>query len=287
MKGLYGRPPREIEPDIMKKIIGNEKPITHRPADDIEPVLPKAIENLDSSLIEHEEDIISYCLFPETALEYFKWRKLLPDQRPPAPVELELQKISKAIESEKPEVGKEMASDISQTTAEESFMRPEDYQGLNDIMKKVAELNINELVIRKGDATISLKADSLQNSEMKFEILSPSEGEPEKIDVTTSQPEEVSKDTQIPVATDDIDLTNATTIDSPLAGNFYGAPAPGKPRLVNIGDTVKAGDTVCIVEAMKLINEISASVDCTIVNILVKDGESVEKGQPLMVIEKL
>ena len=287
VKGLYGRPPREIEPDIMKKIIGNEKPITHRPADDIEPILPQAIENLDSSLIEHEEDIISYCLFPETALEYLKWRKLPPDQRPPAPVELELQNISKALESEKIEVEEETVSDISQTTAEDSFMRPEDYQGLNDIIKKVAELNITELVIRKGDATISLKADSLQNSEMKFEILSPSEGEPEKIDVTTSQPEEVSKDTQVPVATDDIDLTNAITIDTPLAGNFYGAPAPGKPRLVNIGDTVKAGDSVCIVEAMKLINEISASEDCTVVNILVKDGESVEKGQPLMVIEKL
>ena len=78
LKGLYGRTPGKIDPDLQNKILGDEKPITHRPADDLEPIIPKAIENLDSSLIDHEEDIISYCLFPETALEYFIWRKIPP-----------------------------------------------------------------------------------------------------------------------------------------------------------------------------------------------------------------
>ncbi|GAI47901.1 unnamed protein product, partial [marine sediment metagenome] len=64
VKGLYGRAPGEIKQSLVKKILGNGKPITHRPADDLEPILPKAIENLDSSLIEHEERYYFILLIP-------------------------------------------------------------------------------------------------------------------------------------------------------------------------------------------------------------------------------
>ena len=93
-------------------------------------------------------------------------------------------------------------------------------------------------------------------------------------------PKEPSTDTT------DIDLSNALTIETPLAGNYYGASSPDKPSFVTAGDTVKAGQPVCIVEAMKLINEITAKTDCKIIDILVTDGQSVVKGQPLMVIEE-
>ncbi len=287
VKGLYGRPPKEIEPSIIKKIIGNEKPITHRPADDIEPMLPKAIENLDSSLIEHEEDIISYCLFPEPAIEFFKWRKLPPDKRLPAPAELELQETSKAFESDKQKTGKKTVLNSSETPSDVPIMGYEDYQGLSEIMQKVAELNINELIIRKGEASISVKADSFQTSEKESEVSHPSVIEPDKSDFKAAQPDEVPEDARGSQDTQDIDLAGATTINSTLSGNYYSSPTPGKSSYFNIGDNVKAGETVCIIEAMKLINEINASVDCKISKFLVKDGESVEKGQPLIVVEEL
>ena len=90
LKGLYGRPPGPVDEELLRAILGSEKPVTHRPADDLEPMLPKAAENLDSKLIEREEDIISYCLFPEQALEYFQWRRLPLEKRPPSPADLEL-----------------------------------------------------------------------------------------------------------------------------------------------------------------------------------------------------
>ena len=85
VKGLYGKPPAPIHYRIRKKILGNEKPITGRPADLLEPILPKATLNVEPGLIKSEEDIISYCLFPEPALEYFRWRNMPPEQRPLPP----------------------------------------------------------------------------------------------------------------------------------------------------------------------------------------------------------
>ncbi len=72
---------------------------------------------------------------------------------------------------------------------------------------------------------------------------------------------------------------------SPMVGTYYDAPAPGSPNFVKIGDPVKAGDTLCIIEAMKMMNQIEADVDGKIVAALAKNGEPVEFGQPLFVIE--
>jgi acetyl-CoA carboxylase biotin carboxyl carrier protein len=74
------------------------------------------------------------------------------------------------------------------------------------------------------------------------------------------------------------------TIDSPMVGTFYVAPAPGEEPFVKIGDTVEEKQTVCIVEAMKLMNEVGAKVPCIIEQILVEDAEPVEFGQPLFAV---
>lgn len=71
-------------------------------------------------------------------------------------------------------------------------------------------------------------------------------------------------------------------IIAPMVGTFYRSPAPGEPAFVNVGDHVSAGQTVCIVEAMKLMNDIEAEVAGEIVEILVENGDSIEYGQPLM-----
>ena len=74
-------------------------------------------------------------------------------------------------------------------------------------------------------------------------------------------------------------------VKSPMVGTFYRASAPGAPAFVDIGSTVKEGDTLCIIEAMKLLNEIDADASGTIRQILVENGQAVEFGQPLFIIE--
>lgn len=77
---------------------------------------------------------------------------------------------------------------------------------------------------------------------------------------------------------------NSKTIDAPIVGVFYAASAPGKAPFVSAGKKVKKGDVVCIIEAMKCMNEIQAEEDGEIVEVLAKDGELVEYGQPLFKI---
>ncbi len=77
------------------------------------------------------------------------------------------------------------------------------------------------------------------------------------------------------------------TIDSPMVGTFYVAPSPGAPAFVKVGDKVSKGDTIGIVEAMKIMNEIEAEFDCVIKQRLVEDGQPVEFGTPLFEVERL
>jgi acetyl-CoA carboxylase biotin carboxyl carrier protein len=73
-------------------------------------------------------------------------------------------------------------------------------------------------------------------------------------------------------------------VKSPMVGTFYRSSAPGAPAFVEVGATVKEGDTLCIIEAMKLLNEIDADLSGTITKVLVENGQPVEFGQPLFVI---
>jgi acetyl-CoA carboxylase biotin carboxyl carrier protein len=73
-------------------------------------------------------------------------------------------------------------------------------------------------------------------------------------------------------------------VKSPMVGTFYRAAGPGKPAFVEVGDSITSGQTVCIIEAMKLLNEIEAGADGVIKKILVENGQPVEYGQPLFII---
>jgi acetyl-CoA carboxylase biotin carboxyl carrier protein len=76
-----------------------------------------------------------------------------------------------------------------------------------------------------------------------------------------------------------------TTITAPMVGTYYGAPAPGAKPFVQIGSKVEVGDTLCIIEAMKMMNQIESEAAGTVVAILAENGEPVEFGQPLFIIE--
>ncbi len=80
-------------------------------------------------------------------------------------------------------------------------------------------------------------------------------------------------------------VRNEHVVKSPMVGTFYRSAAPGAKAFVEVGDSIKAGETVCIVEAMKILNEIEADKSGTILKILCENGQAVEYGQPLFVIE--
>jgi acetyl-CoA carboxylase biotin carboxyl carrier protein len=82
-------------------------------------------------------------------------------------------------------------------------------------------------------------------------------------------------------------VKSGETINSPMVGTYYSSPSPESPSFVEVGATIKKGQTLCILEAMKIMNEVEAEFDCKIVEILVKDGSPVEYDMPIFIVEKL
>jgi len=259
VQGLYGRSPAPIDPEVRRKILGNERVVTCRPADLMEPMLEKATKTLDPKLINNEEDIVSYCLFPEQALDYFKWRLLPVDQRPPSPAD---------IEQEKEKGGQAAQGDVA--TPRKQFMNSQDYKELHAIIDKITALRINEIIVKRDDVSISLKSTrpAGKSSKQPTSGSTPAGSQPAQQETPAASPS-----------------SGGLTVDAPLNGTFYSSPGPGKPPFAKEGDTVKAGDPVCIVEAMKLFNQIKAPQNCQLVRFLVEHGKPVQKGQPLVEIK--
>jgi len=282
VRGLYGRPPARIDPAIKKKILGKEKPITCRPADLLDPVLPTAAQDVDPKYIHSEEDIISYCLFPEQALDYFKWRELPPDERPPIPADLEEEQAGP-----EPHPGAQPAlPEPEPAAATEAFLTGEDYQSLEQLLASFARLGLGELAITRKGVRVQLKADGLDVGPADGPV---AEHEPAETtaETTRAKPPPKTAPADKPAAKPRPDEPEGPTVDSPLNGTLYLSDEPGKPPFVNEGDEVQAGAVVCVVEAMKLFNEINAPSKCRIVGILVEHGTHVKKGQPLIQIEPL
>ncbi len=257
VKGLYGKSPAPIPAKIKKKILGKDKPITCRPADLLEPMLPTLPKDIDASLVNGEEDLISFALFPEPALDFFRWRNLPVGERPATPADLEREKID---EENKP---KEPA---------EPLMTDHDYSEINNLVEKVNELGLSELTIRRDDLTLSLKGSGLST-----------ERSADAPAAATPRPA-AKKAKAAPVAEE---APKGPSIDAPLNGTFYRSPGPGKENFTEEGDKINEGDVVCIVEAMKLFNQIKAPSKCKIIKFLVEHGDAVQKGQPMAIIEKL
>ena len=104
--------------------------------------------------------------------------------------------------------------------------------------------------------------------------------------MSTPLPTTTPLETEIPLSPIETKTSAELTINSPMVGTFYKAPSPGAPAFVKIGDSVNTGQTVGIIEAMKIMNEIEAEFDCKIIEILVEDGQPVEFDTPLFVVEK-
>jgi oxaloacetate decarboxylase (Na+ extruding) subunit alpha len=283
-RGLYGRAPANVNAELAVKILGDEKPITGRPGDTIAPMLPKATEGIDPKYIKNEEDIISYCILPEPSLEFFKWRDMPKEQRPETPADVEIKKL-KAVSAQRA-AAPAPAEKKNEGTTLDQILHPEDYRGLSELLSKAGGMQLDELTFKKGDFSLSLRSDTTKipviPKPQKSAVPRASEAAKEVPNAEVKRPPVEEKSATPPATSAD-----GASIKAPLVGTFYSTSAPGKPRLVNVGDIVDAGAKVCMVEAMKLFNEIVAPVKCKVLAFLVEDGTMVEKGQPLIAIEEI
>ncbi|MBQ8635929.1 acetyl-CoA carboxylase biotin carboxyl carrier protein [bacterium] len=146
---------------------------------------------------------------------------------------------------------------------------------IEKIAKIVAENQLTEITLEDGEKAIVIKKESTVVAPAAIAaapaVTAPSSA-PAVAAATVAKEEKTSQ-------------AKGTPITSPMVGAFYAAPAPGAKPFVKVGDTVSAGQVVCIVEAMKLMNEIESEVSGKVVEICVEDGQSVEYGQVLMYVE--
>lgn len=149
-------------------------------------------------------------------------------------------------------------------------------QEIQDLIKFVSKTQVSEVEIEQKDFKIIIK------SEMKSRS---AEQQPIYVQAPTAAPAQVAAPAALAPVAPVADDSKLLTIKSPMIGTFYRSPGPDKDVFVNVGDTVSAGTPVCIIEAMKLFNEIESEISGRIVKVLVDDASPVEYDQPLFLVE--
>lgn len=158
-----------------------------------------------------------------------------------------------------------------------------DLKEIQNLIKFVAKSGASEVKLEMDDIKITIKTASDENKETTFVQQIPVGN------AITSQPAAVPVQTTsgTPIATESVSDDNSKyiTIKSPIIGTLYRKPSPDKPTFVEVGDSIKEGDVLCIIEAMKLFNEIESEVSGKIIKVLVDDSSPVEFDQPLFLVD--
>ncbi|GAA4276015.1 acetyl-CoA carboxylase biotin carboxyl carrier protein [Aquimarina mytili] len=163
-----------------------------------------------------------------------------------------------------------------------------DLKEIQNLIKFVAKSGASEVKLEMDDVKITIKTTSDDSKETTFVQQIPV-GSP----VVPSQPAAAPVQPATPVAAPPAateapssdDNSKYITIKSPIIGTLYRKPSPDKPTFVEVGDSIKEGDVLCIIEAMKLFNEIESEVSGKIVKVLVDDSSPVEFDQPLFLVD--
>lgn len=150
-----------------------------------------------------------------------------------------------------------------------------DLEYIEKLVKMVSDSELTELTLEEKESAIVIRKEK--------EVVQAQTIVPQAIAAPAATPAPVAA----PVATEEkkADAPKGTPITSPMVGVFYAASSPGAKPFVEVGSTISTGQVVCIIEAMKLMNEIEAEVSGKVTQICVKDGEAVEYGQVLMYVE--
>ena len=163
---------------------------------------------------------------------------------------------------------------------------------IKDLVKFIKSNKLKEFYYKKGDeeVKITLGSDEIYKRSLKSII---SEKKEYQAQISDSEQADLAKFAAYRAKSIETEITPAIKnehlkeIVSPFVGSFYRSASPDKPPFVEVDSVAEKGDPVCIVEAMKIMNEIEVDIKCRIVSILVENGQLVEFGQPLFLVEPL
>lgn len=147
---------------------------------------------------------------------------------------------------------------------------------IEKLAKVLADTGLTEISLEDGEQAITLRKDV---------VVAPVAAPVANIQAPAVAPAAAQAQAQAQAPTAVEPAKKGTPITSPMVGTFYKSPSPDADAFVSVGDNVKPGDVVCIVEAMKMMNEIKSEISGKVVDICVEDGQPVEFGQVLMYVE--
>ncbi len=164
-----------------------------------------------------------------------------------------------------------------------------EYKQIQELIKTINKSSISELSIEDGDFKITIKQEFSSGQVTYAAAPMMQQAMPmQQMQMAPQQqaaPAPSAAPAEKPAAAEA--ASNGVTVKSPMIGTFYRSPSPDKPVFVNVGDEVKAGQVLCIIEAMKLFNEIESEVSGRIVKVLADDSSPVEYDQPLFIVEPM
>ncbi|MGJ8744056.1 acetyl-CoA carboxylase biotin carboxyl carrier protein [Polaribacter sp.] len=154
-----------------------------------------------------------------------------------------------------------------------------DIKEIQNLIKFVAKSGASEVKLEMEDIKITIRTGSGKTETTFVQAAAPMQ------QLTSPAAVEAKIETAAPVVKAESENSKYITIKSPIIGTFYRKPSPDKANFTEVGAEVKVGDTVCVIEAMKLFNEIESEISGTIVKVLVDDSSPVEFDQPLFLVD--
>ncbi len=249
IRGLYGKAPGAMDPRIVEKVLGDEKPLSPdvRPGSLVTTTYAQ-VEAEIGDLARSEEDVLMYALFPNEARNYLTTHQ---------------DGAENAVFM--------MGEEIDTVTEGD---QPVDVNQIRELIKIVELSGVNEVTVEEGGTKVIVRKGAVTEAFAAPAAAPASAAEP---DAAAPQDVAVRDSAERP--------SNWKAIVAPMVGTLYRASSPGTPEFVNIGDTVEEGQPLCILEAMKLMNEITAEEPGVIREICVGDAEPVEYGTVLFYYE--
>lgn len=160
-----------------------------------------------------------------------------------------------------------------------------DLKLVKNLLDLISDSDVNEVSIEEGDFKIKVKKQSeAPAANLQYQMPSQPQAAPQ------SPPAQPARQTSAQQDESEVNENKAQpdgdVVKSPIVGTFYESPSPDSDPFVKVGDKVSTGDTLCIIEAMKIMNEIDAEFSGTVEKVIVNDGQPVEFDQPLFIIKK-
>lgn len=160
-----------------------------------------------------------------------------------------------------------------------------DIKEIQSLIKFVAKSGASEVKLETEDIKITIRTGTHDSgSEKTYVQQIPMQAAPAP-QAPAPQPTAGQSQSEVPAKAESDETSKYITIKSPIIGTFYRKPSPDKPSFVEVGDTIAKGDVLCVIEAMKLFNDIESEVSGKVIKVLVEDSTPVEFDQPLFLID--